>query len=148
MTTIAITLPLLWLAWLALTEWVPMFPLNDLAKGNLRPRLLAAVINYLFPLFIAGCVAWHRHWTLITTVALCGLILAGHLASWWLPYLGLSSAAQRKVYARDYARTLKILPTAGHDVVPDVQHMIVGHMIVGALTLAMLGTTLAATLTA
>ncbi|WP_370938276.1 hypothetical protein [Amycolatopsis sp. cg13] len=74
---------MLWLAWLVLTEWVPMFPLNDLAPGNLRPRLLAAAL------------------------ALCVLILAGH------------------------------------DVVPDVQHLVVG-----LLTLVMLGTTLAATLTA
>ncbi|MGV9296367.1 hypothetical protein [Amycolatopsis sp. NPDC003676] len=83
MTPIAVVVPVLWLAWLVLTEWVPMFPLNDLAPGNLRPRL------------------------------------------------------------RDYARPKKILPAAGHDVVPDVQHLVAG-----LLTLVMLGTTLAATLTA
>ena len=71
------------------------------------------------------------------------MCLAGHLANWWLPYLGLSSASQRAAYQRDYARTLKILPTQGRDVVIDVQHMIVG-----VLTLAMLGTTAAATITA
>ncbi|MGW0197351.1 hypothetical protein [Nonomuraea sp. NPDC003201] len=141
MTTIAIALPLLWLAWLALTEWVPMFPLNDLKTGNLRPRLLAASINYPFPLLIAAGIALRQPWSLIAASALCGLILAGHLANWWLPYFGLSSAAQRQVYERDYARTLKILPAAGHAVVPDVQHMIVG-----LLSLVMLGTTLAVTL--
>lgn len=143
MTAIALSLPLIWLAWLALSEWVPMFPLNDLRPGNLRPRLLAATINYPFPLLIAAGIALREPWSLIAAVALCGLILAGHLGSWWLPYFGVSSAAQREVYARDYARTLKILPTAGHAIVPDVQHMAVG-----VLSVAMLGTTLAAALTA
>ncbi|MFJ1757453.1 hypothetical protein [Kitasatospora sp. NPDC088134] len=47
--SLAVALPLLWLARLALTEWVPMFPLNDLRPGNLRTRLLATAINYPFP---------------------------------------------------------------------------------------------------
>jgi hypothetical protein len=29
-TLIAIIVPLVWVGWLILTEWVPMFPLNDL----------------------------------------------------------------------------------------------------------------------
>jgi hypothetical protein len=142
MTAIAVALPLLWLAWLALIDWVPMFPLNDLTAGNRRSRLLAAVINYPFPLLIAGGVALRQPWSLWTATVLCVLTLAGHLVSWWLPYFGLSSASQRAVYLRDYARTLKILPTRNHTVVPDVQHMVVG-----AITLAMLATTSAVTLT-
>ncbi|MCX4745715.1 hypothetical protein OG455_09300 [Kitasatospora sp. NBC_01287] len=138
MHAVAVTLPLLWLAWLIVTEWLPMFPLNDLAPGNLRPRFIAAAVNYPFPLLIAGGVALDRGWSLITAAALCGLILIGHTISWWLPYLGRSSQAQRDLYRRDYARTLKILPTEGHQVVPDVQHMVVG-----LLTLAMCASTAA-----
>ena len=137
----AVVVPLVWLGWLVLTEWVPMFPLNDLVPGNLRPRLLAAAINYPFPLLIAGGVALGQHWSTWTALGLCLLILAGHLVNWWLPYFGFSSAAQREAYVRDYARTLKILPARGHAIVPDVQHLVVG-----ALTLAMLASTLAATL--
>lgn len=143
MTALAVVLPLIWLAWLALTEWVPMFPLNDLAAGNLRRRLLAAAINYPFPLLIAGGIALHRTWSLVAALTLCGLILAGHLANWWVPYFGLSSAAQRETYRQDYSRTWKILPTEGHGVVIDVQHLVVG-----LLSLAMTATTLAAMMTA
>ncbi|MFC4532753.1 hypothetical protein [Sphaerisporangium dianthi] len=143
MTTIAIIVPLVWLAWLALTEWVPMFPLNDLSPGNIGRRLLAAAINYPFPLLIAAGVAVHQSWSLITATMLCFPVMAGHLGNWWLPYFGTASASQRETYQRDYARTLKILPVEGHDVVIDVQHMIVG-----ALSLVMLATTLTATLTA
>ncbi|WP_026923705.1 hypothetical protein [Glycomyces arizonensis] len=141
MTLLAVVLPLIWLAWLALIDWVPMPPLNDLTPDNRRSRLLAAVINYPFPLLVSGGVALGETWSLIAAAALCCLTLAGHLLSWWLPYFGLGSASQREVYERDYARTLKILPAEGHDVVPDVQHLVVG-----ALTLAMLATTLTVTL--
>ncbi|MCK2215047.1 hypothetical protein MF672_014805 [Actinomadura sp. ATCC 31491] len=141
MRVLATVVPGLWLAWLVLTEWVPMFPLNDLRPGNLRHRRIAAAINYPFPLLIAAGVALGRTWSLVAATALAGLIVFGHVTSWWLPYAGLSTAAQRETYRRDYARTLKVLPTAGHDVVIDVQHMVVG-----VLSLIMLGTTLAVTL--
>ncbi len=142
MYAIAIAVPLVWLGWLILTEWVPMFPLNDLAPGNLRRRVLAAAVNYPFPLLIAAGVAVHRTWSLIAATALCALIMAGHVQSWWLPYFGTASPAQRETYRQDYARTLKVLPAEGHDVVIDVQHMVVG-----ALSVVMLATTLTATLT-
>ena len=136
---VAIVVPLVWLGWLALTDWVPMFPLNDLSKGNARQRLLAAAINYPFPLLIAGGVAVHQSWSLIAAAVLCVLVLAGHVRSWWLPYFGYSTAEQRELYRREYARTLKILPTEGRDVVIDVQHLVVG-----ALSVLMLATTLTA----
>ncbi|MET8625727.1 hypothetical protein ABZW30_18595 [Kitasatospora sp. NPDC004669] len=139
--TLAIVLPLVWLGWLVLTEWVPMFPLNDLKPGNRGPRLLAAAINYPFPLAIAAGITVDTGWSVTGAMALCGLVLAGHVASWWLPYFGFSTAAQRDVYRRDYARTLKILPTEGRDVVIDVQHLVVG-----VLTLLMTGTTAAVTM--
>ncbi|MBB4913120.1 hypothetical protein [Streptosporangium saharense] len=143
MTTVAIVVPFVWLAWLVLTEWVPMFPLNDLAPGNLRNRLVAASMNYPIPLLIAGGVALHQTWSLVTATVISGLVIVGHVQSWWLPYFGVSSAAQRELYRADYARTLKILPTEGRDVVIDVQHMVVG-----VISVVMLVTTLTATLTA
>ncbi|QKW21212.1 hypothetical protein HUT16_21030 [Kitasatospora sp. NA04385] len=139
--SIAVALPLAWLAWLVLTEWVPMFPLNDLKPGNLRLRLLAAAVNYPFPLAISAGIALNSHWSLVTALVLCGVVLTGHLLSWWIPYFGYSTAAQRELYQRDYARTLKVLPTEGHGVVPDVQHVVVG-----VLTLLMTAGTAAATM--
>jgi hypothetical protein len=52
-TTIAFLVPLVWLAWLILTEWVPMFPLNDLESSTVRERALLALANYPLPLLIA-----------------------------------------------------------------------------------------------
>ncbi|MEV0622519.1 hypothetical protein AB0I81_55025 [Nonomuraea sp. NPDC050404] len=139
MHTVAIVVPLVWLAWLIVTDWVPMFPLNDLSGANVRGRALAGAINYPFPLLVAAGVAHGRPWSLAAATGICVLILAGHLYNWWLPYFGPASAAQRELYQREYARTLKILPAGGRGVVPDVQHMVVG-----ALSLIMLFTTLSA----
>ena len=143
MHTVAIVIPFVWLAWLALTDWAPMFPLNDLSPGNVRTRLLAAAVNYPFPLAVAAGIALDHTWSLVAALVVCLLIMVGHVRSWWLPYFGVSSADQRELYRRDFTRTLKILPAEGHDVVIDVQHMVVG-----TLSLLMLGTTLAATLAA
>jgi hypothetical protein len=138
-TTFFAVVPLIWLAWLALTDWVPMFPLNDLSKENARQRLLAAAINYPFPILISVGIVLGRTWSLAAALALCVLVLVGHVRSWWVPYFGAGTRAQRELYQREFSRTLKVLPTGGRDVVPDVQHMVVG-----VLTLAMGAATLTA----
>ncbi|WP_426503845.1 hypothetical protein ACPPVO_40345 [Dactylosporangium sp. McL0621] len=137
---LGVAVPVVWLLWLVVTEWVPMYPLNDLRRDNFRDRVLAAFINYPFPLFIAAGVAVHRPWSLAVALALCALTVLGHVRSWWVPYFGRTTPEQRERYQREYGRTLKILPTEGHGVVIDVQHMVVG-----ALTAAMLATTVLAT---
>ncbi|NUR93554.1 MAG: hypothetical protein HOY71_56575, partial [Nonomuraea sp.] len=71
---VAIIVPFVWLGWLALIDWVPMRPLNDLRADNVRERRLAALINYPFPLVIAGGVALHQPWSLVGAAVLCGLV--------------------------------------------------------------------------
>ncbi|SDI97232.1 hypothetical protein [Nonomuraea jiangxiensis] len=137
MKKIAMLAPLVWLGWLVLIDWVPMFPLNDLAAISAEDRALAALANYPIPLLIAGAVALDRTWTRITAIVLSTLCLAGHLMSWWIPYFGPATAAQRADYQKYYTETLRFLPTAGHDVVIDVQHTVVA-----LLTLAMLAATI------
>ncbi|MFI5910188.1 hypothetical protein [Dactylosporangium sp. NPDC051541] len=139
--SLGVAVPVVWLLWLVVTDWVPMFPLNDLRRDNVHDRRLAAAINYPFPLAVAAGVALHRPWSLAVSLALCALMVLGHVRSWWVPYFGSASDAQRERYRRDYARTVKLLPTAGRAVVIDVQHMVVG-----LLTVAMAGTTILATI--
>ena len=114
------------LAWLLVTEWVPLPPLNDLAASTTRERVWPAVVNYGVLGAIAAGMLVGTTWGAIAALSLAVLWLLGHVISWWLPYLGVSTHAQRAAYQREYARTLKVLPTEGHDVVIDVQHMVVG----------------------
>ena len=97
-----------------------------------RERLRVGVANYSVLLAIGGGVITGTVAGAIVAEVLVVAWLVGHLVAWWLPYFGLSTASQRDAYRREYARTLTILPTAGHAVVVDVQHMVVG-----ALTLPM-----------
>ncbi|WP_232664419.1 hypothetical protein [Pseudonocardia sp. TRM90224] len=138
---VAVAVPLVWLAWMVLTDWVPMYPLNDLARSGIRERLLAAAINYPFPLAIAAGVALAQTWSFTAALVLCALCLIGHVRSWWLPYFRGAGPAQRDLYERLFARTVKVLPTQGHDVVIDVQHMVTG-----VLALTMTATTITATI--
>ncbi|MEU5564390.1 hypothetical protein [Micromonospora musae] len=141
MKKLAVAAPFAWLAWLALTDWVPMSPLNDLAAIPAGDRAIAAVANYPFPLLIAAGIALDRHWSRIAAVALSALCLIGHVASWWVPYFGSANPTQRAEFQEYYAQTLRFWPTGGHDVVIDLQHAVVG-----LLTLAMLTTTVLVTM--
>ena len=55
--TMAVACCLVMLAWLLLTEWVPLAPLNDLAASTPGDRLRVGVVNYGVLLVIAGGVA-------------------------------------------------------------------------------------------
>lgn len=132
--TLALLFPSLMLGWLVLTEWVPLYPLNDLAASTPRERAQLAVVNYGTLIAMMVGIASGTQLGAIAAAGLAGLWVIGHIASWWLPYLGVSTADQRDAYQREYARTLKVLPTDGHAVVPDVQHMVVGLILVPMVT--------------
>ncbi len=114
------------LGWLILTEWVPLAPLNDLGASTQGERGRAAVLNYAALLVIATGVLTGTTVGAIVAQVLVVAWLVGHLLSWWLPYFGLSSERQRGRTDGRTPRTLKVLPAEGHDVVVDVQHMVVG----------------------
>jgi hypothetical protein len=141
-TVIGVITPLVWLGWLVLTDWVPMYPLNDLEHRDHHQRAVAAMTTYPAGLLISAGVLIGQGWSLATAVILAGSVVVGHVAGWWLPYAGVSVGPQRDVYREEYSRTVSVLPRAGHEVVVDVQHMVTG-----ILGLVMLGTSLAALVT-
>ncbi|MEW9529874.1 hypothetical protein [Microbispora sp. NPDC049125] len=127
MHTLALVTPLVLVAYLLVIDWVPLFPFNDLEVQSVRERVGAGAANY--PVILAISVAAALDAGVVALVLAC-LTMAGHLVNWWLPYFGVSFAAQRETYRREYARTWKVLPTEGRAVVIDVQHMVVGVMTV------------------
>ena len=141
-TVVAAVVPLVWLGWLVLTDWVPMYPLNDLEHRDHHQRAVAAMTTYPAGLLISAGVLIGQGWSLATAVIVAGSVVVGHVAGWWLPYAGVSVGPQRDVYREEYSRTVSVLPRAGHEVVVDVQHMVTG-----ILGLVMLGTSLAALVT-
>ena len=141
-TVVAAVAPLVWLGWLVLTDWVPMYPLNDLEHRDHHQRAVGAMTTYPAGLLVSAGVLIGQGWSLATAVIVAGSVVVGHVAGWWLPYAGVSVGPQRDVYREEYSRTVNVLPKAGHEVVVDVQHMVTG-----ILGLVMLGTSLAALVT-
>jgi len=141
-TALAAIVPLVWLGWLVLIDWVPMYPVNDLERRDHHQRAVGAATTYPVGLLVSAGVLIGQSWSLATAVILAGSVVVGHVAGWWLPYAGVSVSRQRAVYRDEYARTVSVLPKAGHDVVVDVQHMVTG-----VLGLVMLGTSLVALVT-
>src|SRR5262245_15151534 len=97
-TLVAPILALVMLGWLMLTEWIPLFPLNDLAASTVRERAMAAVVNYGTLIAMIVGILSGTPIGAVAAAALAGLWVVGHIASWWLPYLGVSSGAQRDAY--------------------------------------------------
>lgn len=125
-TLCAAAAPLVWLAWLALTDWVPMFPLNDLESSDARVRARRAMGTYPVALLIAAGVIVNQTWSLVVALVLAAGLVLGHLAYWWLPYAGVAVDPQLEIYRREYFRTVKAVPAEGHLVVVDVQHAVAG----------------------
>ncbi|GAA1659474.1 hypothetical protein GCM10009765_06040 [Fodinicola feengrottensis] len=125
-TLVAAVPPLVMLAFLIVTEWVPMFPFNDLAAQPVRRRLFAAAINYPVMALIAVLFAVDVTVSTLIATVLCFTVVAGNINSWWFPYFtGRGNADMRRNWEREYGRTLKLLPTDGHVVTPDAQHLVV-----------------------
>ncbi|WP_163510658.1 hypothetical protein [Fodinicola acaciae] len=124
-TLLAAVAAMAMLTWEIVTEWVPMYPLNDLSAQPTRLRLIAAAANYPVMAAIAVLFAVGNVVTTLIGAGLCLVVLGGHLRSWWIPYLtGRASASWQVHYERDYQRTLKLLPRRPY--MPDAQHMVVG----------------------
>ena len=137
----ALSATLVWLGWLVLTDWVPMYPLNDLESSSVATRARRAIAIYPAGLLIVAGILLDRTWSLVVALLLAVGLVVGHVASWWMPYLGVAVQPQIEIYQREFSRTLQAVPEQGHLVGVDVQHLVAG-----ALSVIVLGTTLLALL--
>lgn len=131
---IAVASALLLLAYLAVIDFVDLFPWNDIHAIPLRERIRDACLNYI-PLLIIALGAWQQQRALlIVALVLSCLYVIGHLGSWWVPYLFGATEFQRTEYEKSFARTLKVLPAIGDHSVPDAEHLVVGLLIASMIT--------------
>jgi hypothetical protein len=137
----AVTATVVWLGWLVLTEWVPMYPLNDLRASSRATRARRALLTYPAGLLIIIGIVLDQTWSLVMALVLAIGVVVGHVVYWWMPYLGVAVEPQVEIYQREFLRTVKAVPAEGHLVAVDVQHVVAG-----VLAVAVLGTTLLALL--
>jgi hypothetical protein len=130
MRTALILLQLLHVLFLALHDWVPMPPLNDVAAAraeNPGGRLLRVTIISTLPYAIglAGSLfnaanpfpLWLTWWLWISY----GLLFAGELRAWWIPYLLKPEPLRAQRYRALFGATHAFLPQH-YGITPNTLH--------------------------
>lgn len=118
-------------------EWVPMFPWNDLSRGN-GQEALDVVLGAVSIALVYG--TWRGRRRLIGLAAVAQTLwLAMQMDSWWRPYLIGASEVERRFHARWFGRTVTFLPSIGDHPTPDAAHVVLHVLLVIAL-----GTSIAA----
>jgi hypothetical protein len=106
-------------AYFTVTHWVDLPPFNDLRDED-QPR------NLLFQVPMAVLAAGtllHWRWVLPVAAVYYTLWMAGHLLSWWVPYL---TGWPRAVVAGNTQRAYAFLPQIRERPTPDLLHSILG----------------------
>ena len=117
--------------YLQVIEWVPLYPWNDISRGN-GQETLDLIIGAVCLALVVGAVRRSR---VALGAAVVGLSawLALQIQSWWVPYVTGGSDAWRRIYARWFSRTWRFLPDWGDHPVPDAAHTVLHLLIVVAL---------------
>jgi hypothetical protein len=126
-------------------DWVPMFPLNDLVRqsehpiriralvelGNVLPIGVILVLAVIFPegrLPLGASIYIGAY--LVIFAALAWL-------SWYQPYFFGTSPARESASAREYGRTVQVLPSRGGRVRPNLVHLVLHVMFLAVAIVAL-----------
>jgi hypothetical protein len=115
-----------------LHDWIPFGRLNDVTavrSQNTMGRLVLATLINSVP-FTIGLVyslvyyrrpypGWLSHWLWISY----GVIFAGELLAWWIPYLIRGEAERAARYEIMFGNTHSFLPKR-HGIVPNTAHVL------------------------
>ncbi len=132
-------------AFLWLHDWVPFGCLNDVAAVRRQDspwRLLLVTLVQSVPFTFGLWWSVQRfgqpfsHWPLRWLLVNYGILFAGQLRAWWLPYLLRPEPARAMRYRAMFSRTHAFLPPR-HGMVPNTAHVLL-HLATWA-TLLILG---------
>jgi len=118
---------------LALHDWINLYPLNDLETLNkhcsLRNKILMTVVNT--PFFILyTALLWHYwadpfpFWAKTYLITCNILFLVGIIFSWWLPYFFGWPQSQVNELHESHGTTHTFLPKIGSNPIPNTLHVI------------------------
>ncbi|SEN14458.1 hypothetical protein [Lihuaxuella thermophila] len=115
-----------------ITQYVDLFPFNDVAGLDLRESLRASYANDIpkigIILVLWLCLRWMtRPWYLFlfaSSLIYYIVFLGIQISIWWPRYIVGATPEQLKEYNEKFAHTIKILPTFGNHVAVDLQHNI------------------------
>lgn len=115
-------------ALIVIMDWVPT-PLNrNIAGASVRSRLPGTVIHLVVGVGVIVVDLVLPRWGAVIGGVWFSAVLAVAVVNWWLPYLAGVTVGEIDLatYRREYAANPRVLPRiADHEIVPDIQHMLI-----------------------
>jgi hypothetical protein len=142
--TAALILQMLIVVYWEVTEYVDLFPFNDVRGNHWRDSISASLANDVPKLLILAVfwfarTQWQSKWYrfFLFSAGVYYLVYLGLQIRVWYPrYLWGATAEEAKAYAEKFGQTIKLLPTYGHHLPPDLQHHVL-QLITVAIIVAM-----------
>jgi len=130
MTTLALTLQLLTLAFHQLTTHLDLYPFNNVRHYTRRERVTEAAVNGAVMLLPPLLLLIGHPVTATIAAALLSLLFVMELLMWWLPYAtGASVPALTQgdepwpvLHERIFGPTVTVLPRIGDHPTPNLEH--------------------------
>ncbi len=139
--TLLTALQALQVAFLWLHDWVPLGRLNNIAAIRGQNTVGALVITTMvqslpFTIGLAASLAHLHtgfpHWLLMWLWVSYGILFAGELRAWWVPYLLRPEPARAMRYRAMFGGTHAFLPER-HGIVPNTLHTLLHAATLGTL---------------
>jgi hypothetical protein len=131
-----------------ITQYVNLFPYNDVTSLDFHDSLAASLANDVPKIFIiiVFLVGLHRlknplfPWFVASSVIYYMVFLGIQLSIWWQRYLFGATAKELQDYNEKFGETIKILPSFGNHVPPDLQHIVLQTITVTIIIVTMIAT--------
>ncbi|WP_276353160.1 hypothetical protein [Cohnella caldifontis] len=123
-----VILPIVFLLYQIVIDFVDLFPFNDIRARDKRLRKFEVLGNYPPLILISACFYFEGAWARVG-YAMTAIIMAMHLLAWWIPYWTGKPASVRQDYDKYFSRTYKFLPKIRDHIVPDAEHAGVGALL-------------------
>jgi hypothetical protein len=131
--TLTYLMPLFFLLYQIIIDFVPLFPFNDVQSRDKRLRLYEVLGNYPPLLVIALCFYLDNNISIWIGFAFTSIIMVMHLFAWWIPYFFGFPKNVRSDYNKYFSRTYKFLPPIKDHIIPDAEHVGVGILLATTL---------------
>lgn len=114
--------------YLEATEWIDLYPWNNIRSGNGQETLDYVVGAILLVLVILL-------WRSVRLAAPLSAVLIGYwgwleFSTWWIPYFRGASAGWEKTYAKWFAGSVQFLPSSPGHLPPDANHLVLQLLLV------------------
>ncbi|MDN3019577.1 hypothetical protein PH210_25770 [Paenibacillus sp. BSR1-1] len=131
--TFAWVLPLVFLLYQIVIDFLDLYPFNDIHSRDKRLRKFEVLGNYPPLIIISACFFFDNVIANWVGYTLTSIIMIMHLFAWWLPYLFGFPLTVKADYEKYFSRTYKILPSIKDHIIPDVEHIGVGVLLLTTL---------------